>query len=341
VHDRHSRQVIFQPLGPEGQARLRESLALVVGCGAIGSHAAEHLARAGVGAIRLVDRDIVEWSNLHRQGSYDERDAREGTPKAEALAEHLRAVDSGIRIEPHVRDFRHTNALELAAGANVILDGTDNVPTRFLLNDVSWKLGIPWIYAGVIGGGGQVQLYSGAAPPCLRCQTPELPPAGTIATCDTSGVIGPAAGVVAGWQAGLALRWLATGDSSEIRGKRAILSPWDLAARVAAVEPDPDCPVCARGELRALDGAFAEASTVLCGRGAVQVFPAAREAPFDLAAAAARLAPIGSVTRRRGHVRVESPDGFKLTLFEDGRAIFEGLSDGARARSLYSRWVGQ
>ena len=341
MQDRYSRQVIFAPLGPEGQGRLRESTALIVGCGALGTHAAEHLARAGIGALRLVDRDIVEWSNLHRQALYDERDAREGRPKAEALAEHLAAIASGVKILALARDFNHTNALDLAAGADVLLDGSDSVPTRFLLNDVSWKLGVPWIYAGVIGGGGQVQLFTGTEPPCLRCQTPELPPAGAIATCDTSGVIGPAAGVVAGWQAALALRRLATGDSRGIRGKRAILSPWDLSARIVDVDPDPACPVCKGGDLRALEGAFADASRVLCGREAVQVFPAARNSPFDLEKAASRLSSLGTVTYRKGHVRVASPEGFVLTLFEDGRGIFEGMTDALRARSLYSRWVGQ
>jgi adenylyltransferase/sulfurtransferase len=328
-------------MGPEGQARLRSSSALIVGCGALGTHAAEHLARAGIGALRLVDRDIVEWSNLHRQALYDERDAREGRLKAEALAEHLAGIASAVRIEAFARDFHHANALDLAAGVDVILDGADNVPTRFLLNDVSWKLGIPWIYGGVIGGGGQVQLFTGREPPCLRCQAPELPSPGTIATCDTAGVIGPAAGVVAGWQAALALRLLATGDASDIRGKRAILSPWDLSARIVDVDPDPACPVCKGGHLRALEGAFADASRVLCGRDAVQVFPAARGAPFDLEKAASRLSSLGEVTSRKGYVRVASPDGFVLTLFEDGRGIFEGVTDAVRARSLYSRWVGQ
>jgi adenylyltransferase/sulfurtransferase len=341
MSERYSRQVIFAPIGPEGQARLRSSTALIVGCGALGTHAAEHLARAGIGKLRLVDRDIVEWSNLHRQALYDERDAREGRLKAEALAEHLAGIASGVKVEALARDFHHANALALASGADVIIDGSDNVPTRFLLNDVSWKLGIPWIYAGVIGGGGQVQLFTGTEPPCLRCQAPELPSPGTIATCDTAGVIGPAAGVIAGWQAALAVRLLCTADTTGMRGKRAILSPWDLSARTVDVDPDPACPVCRGGELRALEGAYADASRVLCGRSAVQVFPAARGAPFDLEKAASRLASLGELTSRKGYVRVASPDGFVLTLFEDGRGIFEGITDPVRARSLYSRWVGQ
>jgi adenylyltransferase/sulfurtransferase len=341
VDDRYDRQVLFAPLGAAGQERLRRSTALIVGCGALGTHAADLLARAGVGTLRLVDRDIVERSNLHRQGSFDEEDARLGLPKAEALAAHLARACSGTRIDAHARDFHHGNALDLARGADVILDGTDNLPARFLLNEASWSLGVPWIYAGAVGSAAHVQLFSGTAGPCLRCQLPELPAPGSIATCDTAGIIGPAAAIAASWQAALAIRFLAGGDAGALAGKKAMLSPWDLEARVVRVEADPACPVCAAGRFEALAGAFAGGASVLCGRDAVQVVPPpGARGLLDLDEAARRLAPFGRAARRGPCVRLEAREGFTLTLFEDGRAIFGGLTDAERARSLYARLVG-
>ncbi|MBI4601327.1 MAG: ThiF family adenylyltransferase [Planctomycetes bacterium] len=338
---RYSRQVLFKPLGPEGQARLAASRVLVAGCGALGTHAAELLARAGVGELRLVDRDIVEWSNLHRQAGFEEAHAREGAPKADALASWLRRVSSEVRVDARVAELNAATALDLAAGCDLILDGTDNLPARFLLNDLSYRLGVPWIYAGSIGAEAHVQLFSGTEGPCLRCQVPELPPPGTLATCDTAGVIGPAAALAASWQAALALRWLAEGDALALAGRKAVLLPWALQARVVRVLADPDCPVCARRELGALEGAGAERSTVLCGRRAVQVLPASGgRGTIDLGAAAARLAHLGTVERRERFLRLSAPD-FTLTLFADGRALFDGLTDPVRARSLYTRLVGQ
>jgi adenylyltransferase/sulfurtransferase len=340
--DRYQRQVLFAPLGAAGQERLGRSTALIVGCGALGTHAADQLSRAGVGTLRLVDRDIVEWSNLPRQGSFDEEDARLGLPKAEALGAHLARASSVTRIEAHARDFHHRNALDLARGANVILDGTDNLPTRFLLNEVSYSLGVPWIYAGAVGSSAHVEFFSGAAGPCLRCQLPELPAPGAIATCDTAGIIGPAAAIAASWQAALAIRFLAEGDAGALAGRKAMLSPWDLAARVVRVEADPACPICAERRFEALEGAFASGATVLCGQTAVQVLPPAG-APdrLDLDETVRRLEPFGRSSRRGPCVRLEAREGFTLTLFEDGRAIFGGLTDPERALSLYARLVGQ
>ncbi len=344
VMDRYARQVLFQPLGRQGQERLSAARVLIVGCGALGTHSAELLARAGIGSLRLVDRDVVEWSNLHRQAGFEESHARDGTPKAEALASWLHRVSSQVEIDARVADFNFTSALGLAEGCAVLLDGTDNLPARFLLNDLSYRLGIPWVYAGAIGGTAHVQLFGGVEGPCLRCQLPDLPPPGAIATCDTSGVIGPTAAIAAAWQAAIAMRCIAEGTSRSLEGRKAALEPWSLSARVVAVEADPECQVCAKRRFEALDGASGERATVLCGRAAVQVLPAAGASPgpgVDLGQAASRLGALGRVERRDRFLRFDPGEGYTLTLFEDGRAIFDGLTDPLRARTLYTRLVGQ
>lgn len=339
---RYSRQVLFWPSGEEGQERLRRARVLVVGCGALGSRSAEELARAGVGTLVLVDRDVVSWSNLHRQTGFEEADARDGNAKAEALARRLHRVNSEVSIEPHPREFDHTNALRLAEGADLLLDGTDNLPARFLLNDVSYRLGVPWIYTGAIGGTAHVEFFTGRDGPCLRCQIPELPPPGTLATCDTAGIVGPVAGVAASWQSTLAIRYLVERDAESLSGKKAILEPWEGSARVVAVSPYPDCQVCARGDLDFLRGEGAESATALCGREAVHIVPAAdRKGSVNLASVASRLQPLGNVEQRGRYLRFESGDGYTLTLFEDGRGIFDGLTDPDLARNLYARLVGQ
>ncbi len=340
--NRYSRQILFTPLGPSGQERLRVARALVVGCGALGTHSAELLARAGIGSLRLVDRDVVEWSNLHRQGGFEESHAREGMPKAQALAGWLRRINSEVEVDARVTDFNFTNALELADGATVIIDGTDNLPTRFLLNDVSYRLAIPWVYAGAVGSSAHVQLFSGSRGPCLRCQLPTLPPPGTIATCDTSGVIGPTAALAAAWQAASALRAVSADGIAALAGKKAMLDPWAASARVVDTEADPECPACAKGRFEALEGAHGERATLLCGRAAVQVLPAGPSTGgFNWEEAMSRIAHLGPIEMLGRVLRVHSKDGFTLTLFDDGRAIFDGLTDPVQARTLYARFIGQ
>ncbi len=340
-HDRYHRQTLFFPEGRRAQDRLNDARVLIVGCGALGTQSAEQLARAGVGHLKLVDRDLVEWTNLQRQIGFDESDARERRPKADALREHLARVNSEIAIESHAVDYNFTNAIELSRDCDLLLDGTDNLPARFLLNDVSYSLEVPWIYAGAIGGEAHAQLFDGKSGPCLRCQLPDLPPAAALPTCDTHGVVGPAAGVAASWQSALALRYLTTRDAAPLVGRKAILSPWEVEARVAAVKADPGCPVCSGGRFDVLDGETSERLTVLCGRDAVQVLPPAGAARgFDLPAAARRLRQLGSLEAFPHFVRFQG-EGFLMTLFRDGRAVFDGLTDRDQARSLYARYVGR
>jgi adenylyltransferase/sulfurtransferase len=338
---RYARQVLFAPLGEAGQEQLRSAEVLIVGCGALGSHAAEYLARAGVGLLRLVDRDVVEWTNLHRQLGYTEKDAREKTPKALALQRHLREINSNVRAEAHVADFNFTNAEQLARDSALLLDGTDNLPTRFLINDVSYSRRVPWIYAGAVGSSSHVQFFSGSEGPCLRCLLPQLPPPGTLATCDTAGVIAPSVGMAASWQSALALRYLVEREPAALARRKVMADVWEGEARVAAVAADPDCTVCVQRRFDSLQGASGERVTELCGRNAVQVLPARNDTSVDLRQLADRLATLGVVEQRPALLRVRTPEGLTATVFTDGRVIFDGLTDTAQARSLYARFVGQ
>ena len=339
--DRYSRQALFAPLGREGQRRLKAASVLVVGCGALGTHSAEHLARAGVGRLRLVDRDVVEVSNLHRQSGFTEADAREGAPKAAALAGHLSRVNSEVLLEPLVASFDFTTALAHSAEIDLIVDGSDNVPTRFLQNDVSLRNRIPWVYGGAVGEIGHAQFFFPERGPCLRCVLRDVPPAGELATCDTAGVLGPAAAAIGSFQAAMALRYLAGGarELPGLIGRQVRLGVWSLGAAISLVERDPGCPACGAGNLEFLDGRLGEAATVLCGRNAVEVRPAGPPAALSLAALAERLRPLGEVDLRRFLLRFRAVDA-ALTIFPDGRAIVEGTTDPDRAKALHARYIG-
>jgi adenylyltransferase/sulfurtransferase len=344
--ERYARQVIVPGIGRDGQARIARATVLIAGTGALGTHTAEYLWRAGVGRLRLVDRDLVEESNLARQIGFTEADARDRAPKALALARHLGAIRTGPGLEPYPTEIRAANAVELCEGADLIVDGTDNVPARFLLNDVSYRLGIPWIYGGVVRARGMVAAISGKNGPCLRCAFPDLPPPGALETCSTSGVLGPAVGLVAGQQGVLALRVLATGTTDGIAGRLWRWDAWSLEGSASGIRPDPGCPVCARGELEFLDGRGSSEIAVFCGRRAVQVRPVARRGvPSAMSDAAwrdlaSRLARVATVDDRGVFLRAALAD-CSITLFRDGRAIFDGLTDEVRARSLYDLFIGE
>lgn len=331
--DRYSRQAVFPLVGVEGQERLLRSTALVVGCGALGSGSAELLARAGVGALRLVDRDILEEHNLQRQSLYDERLLREGLPKAVAAARRIGEINAGVRTEAHAVDVTADTVLELIEGADVVLDGTDNWETRYLLNDAAHRTGGPWVYGGVIGAAGVSMTIRPGTTACLRCVFPE-PPAPGGDTCETAGVLGPAVWMVASTQAVSALRVL-LGDPPPAR--LTTIDTWNGTAEgIDLGGPTPGCPACA-GDLEFLDGGR-PVSARLCGRDSVQVSPVPG-AGMDLRATAARLRTVGEV-RANDHILKLAVDGHELTLFADGRAIIRGTRDEAVARSLYARYIG-
>jgi adenylyltransferase/sulfurtransferase len=337
MSERFDRQVRFAPLGAEGQANLERSRALLVGCGALGGILAQTLARAGIGELVIADRDVVELSNLPRQVLFDERHAAAGAPKAEAAAEALARIGGPTRVRAVVAHVDQRNLEELAGGADILLDGTDNLPTRYLLNDFSTARGVPWVYAGVVASEGLVLAVLPGRGPCLRCLFPDPPPPGTLATCDSAGVILPAVAAVGALAAGLALR-ICAGRAEDLKPELLALDAWTGRVRSIAAARDPDCPACARGEHPFLDAPPNSRPVVLCGRGAVQVVGVA--ARPDLAALAQRLGASARGVRRSGGILRFEADGHRLTVFPDGRALIEGTEDPDRARALYDRWVG-
>jgi adenylyltransferase/sulfurtransferase len=334
---RYSRQERFSAIGAAGQERIRAARVLVTGCGGLGSNSAHLLARAGVGFIRIVDRDVVELSNLQRQSLFDEADVREALPKAVAAARRLRAVNSDVTVEPIVADVEPGNVLGLLEGVELVVDGFDNFEGRYVLNDACVKRGLPWIYGACVGSTAMAQLVVPGRTPCLRCVHRDVPPAGAAETCDMVGIIGPAAAIAASLQVSLALRFLVEGDAA---AEACLLcaDAWDARLDAIALPPrDPArCPCCGLGRFEYLEAA-GQAATPLCGD-AVQVRPLSSQRP-DLAALADRLRPLGAVHVSEYLLRLRAPP-YELTLFDDGRAVVKGTLDPALARSLVARWVG-
>jgi len=338
--ERYVRQMRYPPLGEEGQRRLVESRALICGCGALGSVLANTLARAGVGALRIVDRDFLELNNLQRQVLYDEEDVAAGIPKAIAASAKLRKINSQIEIEPIVKDLDATNVEQLCDGADVILDGTDNFETRFLLNDAAIKFDLPWVYGGCIGAEGQSMTIVPGKTPCLRCLMRETPPPGTTPTCDTAGILGPIVNIVASLQANEAIKIL-SGNLDQISRSLTVLELWENRFRQVTLDAlleSNDCPTCHDRDFAWLDGRRGSHTAVLCGRNAVQLSFPNRE-QVSLEALAEKLAGIGQVQTNRYLLRA-AIDDYVLTVFLDGRAIVAGTEDIAEARTVYAKYVG-
>lgn len=336
---RYARQSRFAPLGEDGQRRLAAAKVLVCGCGALGSAIANLLVRAGVGHVRIVDRDFVDLSNLHRQVLFDESDAAAALPKAVAAAEKLRRINSEVTVEPIVADITAANIERLAEGVDAILDGADNFETRLLVNDLAVYRRIPWVYGGVVGAEGQTMTILPGETPCLACLIPNCPPPGTTPTCDTVGVLGPAVGVVAAWQAGEALKLL-SGHRDDICRKLTVFDLWSGQVRqidVGRLRDVSDCAVCKRGEYAWLSGQEGSRTEVLCGRNAVQLTVPPPSVP--LTELADRLRPLGAVTCNAFLLRLKV-DAHEITVFADGRAIIGGTNDPAAARTIYARYIG-
>jgi adenylyltransferase/sulfurtransferase len=338
--DRYSRQIRFPQLGEEGQRALLKSRVALCGCGALGTVLANHLARAGVGFIRVIDRDFIETHNLQRQVLFDEQDVADNLPKAEAAARKMRAINSAIVVEPVVTDLDHTNILELVGDADLILDGTDNFETRYLINDAAVKLGKPWIYGGVIGSEGQTMTIIPGRTPCLRCLIETAPPPGMTPTCETAGVLGPAVAVIASFEAIEAIKLLA-GHVEALNDHLIMVDVWDWTFRqlkIASLLGKVDCPCCQRRQIEWLDGSMGSHTTTLCGRNAVQV-AARRPEPLDFPDMARRLGALGDVRHNAFMLRFAA-DGYEFTVFPDGRAIIKGTNDITKARTLYAQYVG-
>ncbi len=338
--ERYSRQIRFPQLGEDGQRALLNSRVTLCGCGALGTVLANHLARAGVGKIRVIDRDFIETHNLQRQILFDEQDVADNLPKAEAAARKMRAINSTIEVEPVVTDLDHTNILDLVGDADLILDGTDNFETRYLINDAAVKLGKPWVYGGVIGSEGQTMTIIPGKTPCLRCLIEDAPPPGMTPTCETAGVLGPAVAVIASFEAIEAIKLL-SGKLEALNDHLIMVDVWDWSFRqlkVANLLGKVDCPCCKHRKFEWLEGELGSHTTTLCGRNAVQV-AARRPEPLDFPEMARRLGSLGDVRHNAFMLRF-STEGYEFTVFPDGRAIIKGTNDIARARTLYAQFVG-
>lgn len=338
--ERYARQMRYAPIGVEGQRRLLAAHVLVCGCGALGSVLANTLARAGVGRLRIVDRDFLELNNLQRQVLYDEDDVAAGIPKAIAARNKLVRVNSSIGVEAVVADVDAATIARLVEDVDLIVDGTDNFEIRYLLNDASIHYRIPWIYGGCIGAVGQTMTIVPHQTPCFRCLHPEPPPPGATETCDSAGILGPIINVIASIQACEALKLL-TGHEGAISRELQVFELWDNRVRqirLDALREARQCPACVQGELAWLSGQRGSHTAVLCGRNAVQLsFPG--QGDVSLEALEQRLAGVGAVQRNRYLLRL-TVDPYQITVFPDGRAIITGTEDIAEARTIHARYIG-
>lgn len=337
---RYHRQTLLPDFGEAGQQRISQGRILIVGIGALGCAAADQLARAGVGHLTILDRDLVEWTNLQRQTLFTEDDARQALPKAQAARARLAHVNSEITIDPLVRDLTPANAEQTLRDSkpHLILDGTDNFETRYLLNDLSVKHAIPFVYGGAVSTHGMATTFLPPGP-CLRCIFEEAPPPGTTPTCDTAGVLAATIQTTASHQVVDALKIL-LGRQDLIAPTLTDFDVWSNSYRAIDItnSKHEDCPCCAKRQFDYLDSPAGDSAT-LCGQNAVQIAPASG-ATIDLDLLAARLRPHGTTTASRLFARCTLPNGLDLTLFPDGRAIVRGTKDPATARSLYAKLVG-
>ncbi len=366
--DRYNRQMLLPHFGEEGQKRLRDATALVVGCGALGTVIANMLARAGVGHLVIVDRDFIETSNLQRQVLFDEDDVSQALPKAEAAKRKIARINSQVRVDAVVDDVNHTNIEKLIAMSDtgvvdVIVDGVDNFETRFLVNDAAVKHRVPYVYGGAVGcvgmsyailphsppGGGMETPWevAGKATPCLRCIFEQMPPPGMNPTCDTAGVLGPVVSIIANYQCVETLKIL-SGNFAAVNPTLTSIDVWENTFRgfkVSRAYDVGDCVCCKRRNFEFLAGKFASGTTTLCGRNAVQITqpPEAQNGRLNFEQIASRLKPHGSVLANKFMIRADITDNgkpYELTVFNDGRAIVKGTKESSVARSIYAKYVG-
>ncbi|MDO8567436.1 MAG: ThiF family adenylyltransferase [Dehalococcoidales bacterium] len=333
--DRYSRQTLFPGIGRAGQKKLDKGFAVVVGCGALGTIAASALVRAGVGKVRIIDRDFIEYHNLQRQVLFDEEDIRNEIPKAIAAERHLQKVNSSIDIEGVVADVNFANVEQLVRGADVILDGLDNMETRFVINDAALKLNIPWVYGGAIAATGMTMNIVPGKTACLRCISGSPVGNSLALTCDTAGVISPAPWITGSLQVAEAFKIMV--GSKEISRELVVLDVWEGTFRRLKIERRQDCPAC-RGEYEFLKGKYGTRTAKLCGQNAVQVLGAGiGEVSFS--ELAAKLRPVGQVSYNDYMLQL-AVEGQEMVVFPDGRAIVKNTTDESAGRALYSKYIG-
>lgn len=339
---RYSRQILYEKIGVEGQRKLGASRVVLIGCGALGTVLANTLVRAGVGFMRICDRDFIERDNLQRQILFDEDDIAANLPKAQAATNKLRRINPDVTIEAEVTDVNPDNIERLSEGMDVILDGTDNFETRFLINDYAVKTSTPWVYGAVIGATGLCLTIVPHETPCLRCIFEEAPPPEMNPTCDTAGVLGSTVNLVASLQAIEAMKLL-IGKKEEINRHLVHIDAWSgrfVNMNVQSSLENGNCPCCKKGEYDYLSGKFSSSAVTLCGRNAVQIInPGIKRIDFSLIAK--KLEPVVTTpVKQNPYMLKANIDGYEFTLFPDGRAIIKGTDDGEKAKSLYARYFG-
>lgn len=335
--DRYARQIRFASIGEQGQNRLAQSRVAIVGVGALGGAIANHLARAGVGFLRIIDRDVVDVSNLQRQILFQERDAALGLPKTTAAKAHLQRINSSIEIEAVAQDVTGKNAEDLLSDVDLILDGNDNFSTRYLINEVSLKHGIPWIYGAIVGDVGETCTFLPGQGPCFACLHPESPQIGLLPTCETAGVIGPIVQLIASYQAAEALKILIK-DFDKVRRSLLHVEMWNFVQHEITLPVHSSCRVCGEKQFPYLQGEEGESLLLLCGRDTVQVRPKETK-NLDLVRLAKELSPLGTVRLSPSFLRFDK-EPYQLSVFPDGRVLVHGTSEESVARGLYAQYLG-
>lgn len=338
--ERYSRQIRFRPIGPDGQKRLARSRVVILGMGALGTVSAELCARAGIGSLVLVDRDFVEESNLQRQVLFDEQDATESLPKSVAAERKLKAINSGIKIRGLVMDANASNMEHIVRNSSLLIDGTDNFETRYVINDACVKLSVPWIYGAAVGSEGATMVILPRVTPCLRCVFEELPPAGNAPTCETAGVLAAVVTAVASLQVAEALKIL-TGKLDVVSRSFRMIDLWKNSFRevkLTQTKKSTSCPACAGGRYEFLEAKSTAQTLRLCGRNAIELLPA-HPVRLSIPELKKKLAAAGPILSNSYLVRC-TLQGLNLSVFADGRAIVQGTQDPAIAKSLYTKYVG-
>lgn len=338
--ERYSRQILFKPIGAEGQRRLADSRVTLVGCGALGSVQAEMLARGGVGYLKLIDRDFLDWSNLQRQSLYGEEDVEKRLPKAVAASARLRALNREVQVEPCVADLQPDNVLKLLEGSDAVVDGTDNFDARFLLNEACVRLRIPWVYGACVSSYGITATFRPQVRPCFHCLLQDMDLGAGMATCDTVGIIAPAVHWVAAVQVSELFKLL-LGLPEQLHGSLLTWDAWNYQFQKVGLSGagSSGCTVCQDHAYPLLEGQAGASATVLCGRNAVMLQPAGA-AGIALEELERRLKPRGAPVTRNEYLLRTEIEGLEMVIFSDGRGIVRGTSDLALARSLYARYVG-
>ncbi|MFZ7945250.1 MULTISPECIES: ThiF family adenylyltransferase [Bacillaceae] len=337
--ERYSRQILFPAIGEEGQRKLLKSRVVIVGAGALGTVIANHLVRSGVGSLRLIDRDLVELSNLQRQTLFDEEDAALHLPKAVAAQNRLKKINSTVSVEAVISDVNLDNAEDLLAGYDVIVDGTDNFMTRFLINDVAVKHGKPWVHGAAVSSRGMFAVFKPGITPCYRCLFPHVP-SGTGETCDTVGVLSPLTDIIASFQAMETIKLLVGAETTPNLEQ---IDIWDVTSMQMDISQgkNPNCPSCVKGQFDFLDRSSEQqvAFTTLCGRDTVQINPRNKR-ELDIIKAKSKLSKSGKVSGNEFLLRFSPDEDISIVVFKDSRVLIHGTNDIVKAKMLYSKYIG-